>query len=193
MSDFGSADASIPPPPRPIEYQDLDAKGWWISMLIGALLVGLGVWMLANLVDSVVVLAWLVGVSLIVGGLIEVAFLGSREMLGWTAWLGGGCLVVAGLVVMAWPDITLWVLAVIAGFTLFVTGAVHVALAIANRDEPGWVADLVLGGLGVTLGVLVLAWPEATVMVLALIFGIKAIVTGLLAIGMGWQAHRLTA
>jgi uncharacterized membrane protein HdeD (DUF308 family) len=151
----------------------------------------LGVWMLANLFESVVVLAWLVGISLIVGGVVEVLALGGRQALGRVAWLAGGLSVLAGVVVLAWPDITLWVLAVLAGVTLVVAGAVRVVLALANRDQPDWSLDLGLGGCGIALGAVVLAWPSATLVVLAVSLGIRAIGTGLVAIGAGWQMHRL--
>ena len=83
----------IPPPPRPVGHRDLDARGWWMLLLVGVLLVGLGIWMLTNLYDSVVVLAWIAGASLIVGGIVEVAAFGGRQRLGWAAWLGALLLV----------------------------------------------------------------------------------------------------
>jgi uncharacterized membrane protein HdeD (DUF308 family) len=41
------------------------------------------------------------------------------------------------------------------------------------------------------LGIAVLVWPDATLVVLAFLLGIKFIVTGVIAIGVGWQMHRL--
>jgi uncharacterized membrane protein HdeD (DUF308 family) len=40
------------------------------------------------------------------------------------------------------------------------------------------------------LGLVVLAWPEATVVILALLFGIRAILVGALAVGAGLQMRR---
>jgi len=187
----GDARRTPPPPPRPIEYRDVDARGWWLSLLTGMVLVALGVWMLTNLFESVVVLAWLAGVSLIVGGVVEVVALGGRRALGWVAWLGGALMVTAGAIVLAWPDITLWALAVFAGLGLLAAGVERVIVALANRDKPDWTLGLGLGGCSIALGAVVLAWPEATLLVLAVSFGIRAIGTGLVAIGTGWQMHRL--
>src|SRR5262245_58384417 len=112
MTDF---DASYPPPPpRPIEYQDVDSRGWWVSMLAGIALVLVGIWLLTNLYESVVVLAILVGVSLIVGGFVE-AGVADDAGFGWAGWVAGGLMVAAGVAVLVWPDITLWALAVLAG------------------------------------------------------------------------------
>jgi len=183
----------IPPPPRPVGHRDLDARGWWMLLLVGVLLVGLGIWMLTNLYDSVVVLAWIAGASLIVGGIVEVAAFGGRQRLGWAAWLGALLLVGAGVVVLVWPDITLRVLAVLAGAALIVAGALRLVAALYDRHNPGWTLDLGIGGFGIALGVVVVSWPDATLIVLAVTLGIRAVATGLHAIGTGWQMRHLAS
>jgi uncharacterized membrane protein HdeD (DUF308 family) len=181
------------PPPGPAADADVDDRGWWLLALAGVALVALGVWMLANPFDSVVVLALLIGASLIIGGVAEIVVLGRSNGIGWPAWLGGGLLAVSGAVVVGWPDATLWVLAVLAGCGLVVGGLVRATDALIDRRRPDWPLRLGLGGFGVASGLVVLAWPEATVVVLAVILGIRAVGTGLLAVGMGWQLHRLAA
>jgi uncharacterized membrane protein HdeD (DUF308 family) len=188
VTTYGSREGAIPPPPRPIEYRDVDAGSWWRSLLLGVLLVGLGLWILTNLYESVVVLAWLVGASLIVGGVVEAVALGGRQSLGW---VGGAVSVLAGVAVLAWPDITLRVLALVVGLTLVVGGSLRLVTALYNRDRPGWALDLGLGGMALATGAIILAWPEATLLVIAVVFGIRAIGTGLVAIGIGWQLHHL--
>jgi len=191
MTSYESQGNSIPPPPRPIEYRDVDASGWWAPLLLGVILVGLGIWMLTNLFESVVVLAWIAGVSLIAGGIVEVAALGGRQALGWVAWLGALLLVAAGVVVLVWPDITLRALAVLAGAALVVAGSLRLVTALYNRHEPGWTLDLGIGGFGIALGAVIVTWPDATLVVLAVSLGIRAIATGLVAIGTGWQMHSM--
>ncbi|HMG43671.1 MAG TPA: DUF308 domain-containing protein [Acidimicrobiales bacterium] len=194
MTDFEDVAGRMPPPPpRPIEYRDLDDRGWWLAVLSGVALVAVGVWMLTNLFESVVVLALLVGASLIVGGVLEVVALGGSRGLGWLGWLGGGVLILAGVMVMAWPDVTLWVIAFLAGVALLFTGTVRAITALANRDDDTWPVQLGLGGLGMALGAVILAWPDATLVVLAVSVGLRAIASGLVAIGTGWQMHRLAA
>lgn len=48
----------------------------------------------------------------------------------------------------------------------------------------------VLGGIDVVAGVIALAWPGVTVLVLALIFGLLLLLAGLVAIGVGSLVHR---
>lgn len=190
-ADFG---AQIPPPPRPIEYEDLDSRGWWLSMLVGALLVVVGVWLLSNLYESVTVLALLVGFSLVVGGVAEIVMLGGRDQYGWAAWIGGGLAVVAGLVVLAWPDVTLKVVAIMAGLALIGAGLIWIAMALQRHNtNSDWTIQLGLGVIGVVVGGIVLAWPDATLMVLGFFLGVKAVITGLIAIGTGWKMRQLAA
>jgi uncharacterized membrane protein HdeD (DUF308 family) len=190
MTDF---DASYPPPPpRPIEYQDLDSRGWWISVLAGIALVLVGLWLITNLYESVIVLAVLVGVSLIVGGFVE-AGVADDAGLGWAGWLAGGLLVAAGVAVLVWPDITLWALAVLAGASLLVTGLLHVAWALSRRGRPDRGTHVAVGAITAVVGLVVLIWPDATLLVLGLFLGIRALVTGLVAISTGWRLHRLAA
>lgn len=187
-AEFGSP--APPPPPRPVEYADVDASGWWLSVLGGLALIVLGVWLLTNLFESVVVLAWLVGISLIVAGVVEIMALHGERDIGWAAWIAGGLLVAAGIAVMVWPDITLWAIAVLAGVGLVLAGLLEVALALTDRDRSDMPFALGLGGITIALGILVLVWPEATLVVLAVLLGIRAIGSGLVAIGVGWQMRR---
>ena len=149
MSDIGAS--YPPPPPRPIEYQDMDSRGWWVSVLAGVALVLLGLWLVTNLYDSVIVLAILVGVSLIVGGFVEAA-IADDAGLGWAGWLAGGLTVAAGVAVLVWPDITLWASPCWPGPSLLVAGVLHALWAISRRDHPDWKPHLVIGVLTALVG-----------------------------------------
>jgi uncharacterized membrane protein HdeD (DUF308 family) len=177
----------IPPPPRPIEYADADASGWWLSVVGGLALVVLGVWLLTNLFESVTVLAWLIGISLIIAGVIEVLALHSVKEVAAAAWISGGLLVAAGIAVLVWPDATLWAIALVAGIGLVLAGTLRVVVALADREQADMPWQLGLGGLTAALGIVILVWPGQTLVVLAVLLGIRAIGSGLVAIGVGWQ------
>jgi uncharacterized membrane protein HdeD (DUF308 family) len=180
-----------PPPPRPIEYRDIDPAGWWLSVLAGTALVGVGLWLLANPFRSVVVLAVLIGISLIVSGVVEALARGGPQELGWPAWIAGALLVATGIAVLVWPDITLWAVAGLAAAGLILAGVLGVAIALTRRDRPGRQAGLALAALSIVVGAVVLAWPDATLVVLAVLLGVRAVITGLIAIATGWRAWRL--
>ena len=88
---------------------------------------------------------------------------------------------IGGVLAAAWPKVTLWTLALIVGLSLIVHGIVRIAIATTARDEiPGWGWLAFAGVVNVLLGVLAIAWPQATVLVLSLILGTQIALFGLL-------------
>jgi uncharacterized membrane protein HdeD (DUF308 family) len=136
---------------------------------IAALVVGIV--LLFNPVAAARSLAWLLGLALALGGLLEIA-------VGWdsgrraSSIVLGGILVLGGLLAVSWPGATLWVLAVITGLSLITHGVVRMVVSVVARHEiPSWGWLALAGAVNVVLGVLAIAWPEATVFVLSVIFG----------------------
>jgi uncharacterized membrane protein HdeD (DUF308 family) len=149
--------------------------------LLGAAAVVIGVVLLFNPVAAARTLALLVGLSLLIGGLLEIAFGWDNEKRRWLSVVLGAILVIGGLVAALWPGITLLALAWITGLSLVVHGAARVGLAVVEREEiPGWGWVVLAGAVNVLLGVLAIAWPEATVLVLSLILGAQIAVFGVL-------------
>ena len=180
----------IPPPPRPVEYEGMDKSTGTMLIVVGLLLVGLGIVLLLNPFAASWILGVLIGVSLIIGGVAEV--ISGRESAGpaWHAWVGGGLIIIGGIVAAVWPGATIWVLAVIAGFVLVVSGAVTLVAAFAGPAE-GRGLRLALGGISLVIGIAVLAWPDATLLVLAILIGLRTLINGVLAIGIGINVRRL--
>jgi uncharacterized membrane protein HdeD (DUF308 family) len=180
----------IPPPPRPAEYEGMDkSSGTWL-IVVGVLLVGLGIVLLANPFAAIWILGVLIGVSLIIGGVAEIASGRQSGRPAWPAWLGGGLIIIGGIVAAFWPDATVWVLAVIVGVVLAVSGAVAIVTAFAGpSDDRG--PRLAFGVVSLVIGLIVLVWPEATLTVLAILIGLRTLINGLLAIGIGVKVRRL--
>ncbi|MGY1746950.1 HdeD family acid-resistance protein [Blastococcus sp. SYSU D00695] len=147
---------------------------------LGLATVVLGVVLLFNPVKAANTLALLIGLALVLGGLLEIAHgWDSRSRAG--SVLLGGILVVGGIVAVAWPDSTLRVLAVVAGISLMAHGVGRFVLAlVARRQITGWGWLALDGVFGFVVGVLAIAWPEATVLVLSLLLGAQVTVLGLL-------------
>ena len=105
----------------------------------------------------------------------------------------GGILVVGGLLAIVWPGVTLWVLALVTGLSLVLHGIGRIVLAVMARHEiPGWRWLALAGGFGVFFGVLALAWPEATVLVLSLVLGAQITVFGLLLLAAAFSRPPVT-
>jgi uncharacterized membrane protein HdeD (DUF308 family) len=91
-------------------------------------------------------------------------------------------LVVVGSVVLAWPGITLWAIAVLAGVGLLVVGLFDLLLSMTFREEPDRHLHLAVAALTTFLGAIVLCWPDATLVFVATVFGLRALAAGLVAV-----------
>jgi len=182
----------IPPPPQPAEYEGVDRSTGTVLVAVGVALVILGLVLLANPFAAIWILGVLIGVSLIIGGLAEMA--SSRGTPGphWPSLVIGGLVIVAGVAAAVWPDATVWVLAVVAGLGLAISGAVALIGALVGGED-GRGLRLVLGGVSLVIGLAVLAWPDATLLVLAILIGLRTLINGLVSIGIGINIRRHAA
>ena len=108
---------------------------WWLFLLLGIAAAALGLLLGVDRFTAVRTVALLVAFGLMVTGLGELVSAGRyRSTLGIAA---GIVLLLAGVLAALWPDITLWVLAVVTGIALIVSGAARIMGALALRVE-GW-------------------------------------------------------
>jgi uncharacterized membrane protein HdeD (DUF308 family) len=151
--------------------------------LLGLAALVVGIVLLFNPVAAARTLAFLVAISFVLGGLLEMAVGWDSEHGRWASFVLGGILVLGGIVVLAWPGITLAVIAFVTGLSLIVHGAARVGLAVVRRhDIPGWGWFVLAGAVNVLIGVLAIAWPEATVLVLSLVLGLQIALFGALLV-----------
>jgi uncharacterized membrane protein HdeD (DUF308 family) len=158
-----------------------------VGILGGAALV-VGVVLLFDPVAAARTLALLLGLSLVIGGLLEIAVgWDSRTRRGIAIALGA-VLVIGGLLAVAWPGITLFTLALITGTSLIIHGASRVGAALlAREEESGWGWLVLAGAVNVIVGVLAVAWPKATVLVLSLVLGAQIAAFGALLLAFAFR------
>jgi uncharacterized membrane protein HdeD (DUF308 family) len=161
---------------------------WWAFLLLGIASAVLGLILMLNLYAAVTTLALLVAAGLIVTGIGELMTAGRYDSkLGVVA---GVVLIVGGILAAVWPDITLWVLAFVTGVDFIVSGIARIMGALSLRVE-GWGWLLFGGVLSVVVGVLALAWPDATILVLGLLLGIRMLLFGIAEIMFALALHTL--
>ena len=165
-----------------------DSSRWWIFLALGAVSAVVGLSLRFDLFAAVTTLALLAAFGLVVTGIGEIMSAGRyhRRTLGLVA---GAVLIVGGIVAAAWPGVTLWVLAVVTGAGLVVSGAARIMGALSLRVE-GWGWLLFGGALSLVAGVLALAWPGTTILVLGLLLGIRMLLFGIAEIMFGLALHR---
>jgi len=158
--------------------------------VLGAAAVVLGLVLVFDVVAATRTVGLLVGLALIANGCLEIA-------VGWgTAERArgvvlGGVLVAGGLVAAFWPEVTVWTLAVLTGVSLLLHGIGRVAVAVADRAEiPHWGWLALAGAFNILVGIIALAWPEATVLVLSLLLGAQILVFGVVLLVVAFTGSR---
>jgi uncharacterized membrane protein HdeD (DUF308 family) len=98
---------------------------------------------------------------------------------GWIMIAAGAISIIAGVLAIAYPDITLLVLAIFAGVNLLVLSALSLVDAFHSDPNGGSRAlSAILGVLGMIAGLVVLRRPGETLLVLVLAIGIWLVVSG---------------
>jgi uncharacterized membrane protein HdeD (DUF308 family) len=100
----------------------------------------------------------------------------------WMLALRGVAALLFGILAIMWPDITLLVLVAMFAFYALFTGGVSIGAALKNRQEKGWWLVLLIGLIGIAAGVSAIFYPAVTALVLVLLMGANALVTGVLDI-----------
>jgi len=93
-----------------------------------------------------------------------------------------------GIIALAWPSVTVLALVVLFAVYAFIAAALQAMRAFSSRDAGPVVGHLLLGLLDLGAGVIALAWPGPTVLVLVLIVGSWAVAAGLFEIFAAFRA-----
>lgn len=117
---------------------------------------------------------------------VEVTTIDLRRSWGWVLVLGIAFLI-GGLVTLVWPSVTVYALVFVLGILLLFAGASEVGWAIAERHTDGWKIILARGIIDVITGIIVLAWPDITVLALALVLAAWLFIYGGMTL---WYAYR---
>jgi len=183
---------------------EVRTKPWarWAGGTLGLVSILVGAFLTLHPFSSLAVLSVTVVVALIVIGLGELVAAGRTdgdtvdEDPGDDVWdtparrrVRAGILFAAAIAILVWPGATIRVISVVLGVAL-IAGAVLDGLEA--RDAHGtrlW--NAVLGAAsGFVFGVLALAWPDISVLAVAVIFGIRLIIAGFRLIARSIRGRR---
>src|ERR1700747_1715221 len=96
--------------------------------------------------------------------------------------------VIIGIIALAWPSVTVLALVILFAVYAFMTAGLQAARAFSSRNAGPVVGHLLLGLLDLAAGVIALAWPGPTALVLVLIVGSWAVIAGLFEIFAAFRA-----
>jgi uncharacterized membrane protein HdeD (DUF308 family) len=105
----------------------------------------------------------------------------------WVMLIGGIVSVIFGIMALAWPGLTLLVLAIFFAASVFVDGLFAVIGALKNRAQDNWWLVLLFGILGVVAGGYAMYNPEAAALALLIILATYAVLSGITLIAVGWK------
>jgi uncharacterized membrane protein HdeD (DUF308 family) len=94
---------------------------------------------------------------------------------------------IAGVITLVWPSVTVYALVFVLGVFLLVAGGAEIGWSIAERHTDGWGFILFRGIVDLIAGIVVLAWPDVTALVLALLLAVWLFVYAAMSL---WYAYR---
>ncbi|MDM7830032.1 HdeD family acid-resistance protein [Cellulomonas edaphi] len=170
---------------------------WWLPVLRGILLLGLGLFMVFKPFDTLTALVWLIGLFTIVDGVLTIisAFLDKRDTGVLWPVVGGLVTIAIGVVLLAWPGPTVKVLFYLTAFWVILLGVVGIIGSIVShkRDNPTWFFPLILGLISLMIGLLLVTNPQTSIAVVMLLVGLFALVAGVVLVVGGFAARSIAA
>ncbi len=151
-----------------------------VLLLVGAIVVALGVLIVSRPLTSLVLLGVYVGASAVAMGVVELV----GRPAGWWQRAVSAAWIVAGLAVLVWLGRSLELLPPVLAVLLVIGGLASVGRATGAGPASARILALAWGVAQIAFGLLSFTWPDVTVLVLAVVFGVRTVVFGL---GVFWR------
>jgi uncharacterized membrane protein HdeD (DUF308 family) len=100
----------------------------------------------------------------------------------WLMAVMGVLWIAAGIIGFVWPHITIYVIAILIGWSFLVFGVVDFVHALQRRHLPYWWVQLIRGVASVVIAFLVIRHPGGTFTGIVILLGIWAILFGVIEI-----------
>lgn len=174
-------------PEKSVSYEDVRAGSTW-AIAEGVVLVILGLIAMFARYAVLTALVLAFPLYLIVKGLLEVIAAFRTQAAGGSLWdLAFGIIaILAGVLLFAQPVLTGLTVVVILAAYFFVEGIARLAIGLTARTPgSGWGWVLAVGVLDVVLGVVMVAYPAATLNVIAFLIGLNILAAGIAMIAIG--------
>jgi uncharacterized membrane protein HdeD (DUF308 family) len=167
------------------------ARNWWMLLLNGAVLIVAG-FVIFSIDWTIRELATFVGALFIFQGVAEALTTGIVGRVRQANIITGLLSIASGVLIIAWPEPGLLAVAVVLGAWLIVMGTLTITGAFAARELlPNWWLLLIVGTLEISLGVLALANPGATLAALITVAGIWAVAVGVMRVVLAFEVKQL--
>ncbi len=153
----------------------------WVAVVLGAAATALGAAVVLRPFASLAVLVVAVVAAFVVLGVVELVGDGgtSPDARGPRALrvVRGLLFLALAVAVLVWPAPTIGVVALLVGVGLVVAGVLDVVDGVRSSGTDRW-ARVAVGAASVLLGGLALVWPDVTVLVVAVVLGVRLVLLG---------------
>lgn len=147
-----------------------------VAIIVGFGLILLGALIVTRPLTSIVLLGIYVGCSAIVSGLAEL--LGRRGERAWWPRLVASVWLVSGAIILLFLERSLQLLPPAMALLLVLGGLASIGDALSPTSVSQRVLTCAWGVSQIVFGILALAWPDVTVLVVAVVFGIRTVLYG---------------
>ena len=96
--------------------------------------------------------------------------------------------VIVGIIAIAWPKVTIYALVILFAVYAFIDAALQAMRAFTSRAAGPVLGHLLLALIALAAGVIALAWPGPTALVLVLVVAIWAFIGGIFEIFAAFQS-----
>ncbi len=181
-----------------IKVVSKSVKHWYLLVVGGILMVGLGVWVILFPHHSVVAAAIVFSLAFLFAGAFEVVFSVSnrKEITGWGWGLTLGILKLAiGLLLFINPNISALTLSLYVGFLVLFHSLIAIVIAFTLKRflVLRWGNLLALGIVGFFLSFALLLNPGFTALVIVAFLGLALIVSGVTSIYLALKLKKMKA
>lgn len=153
----------------------------WAAVVLGAAATALGAAVVLRPFASLAVLVVAVVAAFVVLGVVELVGDGGTtpDARGPRALrvVRGLLFLALAVAVLVWPAPTIGVVALLVGVGLVVAGVLDVVDGVRSSGTDRW-ARVAVGAASVLLGGLALVWPDVTVLVVAVVLGVRLVLLG---------------
>ena len=168
-------------------HSGAESPSWWGAMLLGAVFVVAGLFLLGDVVAATVISAVVIGIVLLIAGVSEAiqAFSAPHWRGFFLRILIGALYALCGLMLVTDPARASIILTLVFALSLIASGAVRIVQAVEYWQWFGWLL-LVSGIVGIAAGLVILSkWPVSGLWVLGLVVGIDLLLHGFWWISLG--------
>lgn len=149
----------------------------WLAVLLGLAAIVLGLLLVTRPLSALSTLAIYLGLSFIVSGVADILEARTSPIRRLRGALGVA-FVVVGVAVLVWLGRSLELLAPAIAIVLLVSGAVKIVGVVRGTVDER-VATAIFGLSDIGFGLLAVLWPDATLLIVAVLFGIRTLFAGI--------------